>query len=320
MQRRPGGESCPFHLTPWLALVLGVLTTAALAGIAVAAAPTFQGTITSPTLCSPRGTAIAPGGGLFVGSDCHAQMHMEQFDVAGQLVASWPFPAPGLQGIYSGPPNGVAIDSWGNVFVVDMGVNRILKCTSSGALIANWVVHGSMPVDVAVDGLGDVYVAEMNGNRVRKSTPAGVQLATFGNAGSMPGQFQSLTGVALDASGRVYGTDNLRMRVVRFLADGSFDMEFTPPSPPSDVAVGPDGNIYVISFDASRVYQYSPSGVLLRNFGSPLGLDGPFRIIIDSTGMIYVTEQYPNRITKFQIELTTPATPLTFGRLKAMYR
>jgi sugar lactone lactonase YvrE len=174
-------------------------------------------------------------------------MHMEQFSAAGQLVGSWPIPVPGLQGIYSGPPNGVAVDGSGNVFVIDMGVNRILKCTSSGALISNWVVHGSMPVDVTVDGVGDVYVAEMTGNRVRKSTPNGLQLATFGGAGSAPGQFQSLTGVALDASGRVYGTDNVRMRVVRFLASGTFDMEFTPPSPPSDVAVGPDGNIYVIS-------------------------------------------------------------------------
>jgi hypothetical protein len=60
--------------------------------------------------------------------------------------------------------------------------------------------------------------------------------------------------------------------------------------------------------------------VLLQSFGSPLGLDGPFRIIIDSTGMIFITEQSTNRITKFQIELTTPATQLTFGRLKAMYR
>jgi streptogramin lyase len=291
-----------------------------LACIAEAAAPVFQGTVSSPTLCSPRGTAVLPGGGLLVGSDCHALMHMEQFDAAGQLVASWLFPSVGLHGVYSGPPNGVGVDAWGNVFVVDTSVNRILKCTSSGALITNWVVHGSMPVDLLVDGSGDVYVAEMNGHRVRKSTPTGVQLATFGSSGSAPGQFQSLTGVGLDASGRVYGTDNVRMRVVRFLANGTFDMEFATSSPPSDVAVGPDGNIYVVSFDAHSVYQYSSNGVLLQAFGSPLWLDGPFRILIDDNGMIYVTEQYTNRVTKFQIDLATPAIPLTFGRLKAMYR
>lgn len=112
------------------------------------------------------------------------------------------------------------------------------------------------------------------------------------------------------------------MRVVRFLANGTFDMEFPTASPPSDVAVGPDGNIYVISSDPNdhRVYQYSPDGMLLLSFGSPVGLEQAFRIVIDSTGMIFVTEQYNNWISKFQIDLAVPAVPLTFGRLKVMYR
>ena len=314
MRRLPWGEVRPLHHAIRLTLVLGVLDFAGFARIAEAAPPVFQGTITSPTLCSPRGTAVAPGGGLFVGSDCHALSHMEQFNAAGALVASW-----GFTPRYGGPPNGVAIDGSGNVYVIDMGQNRVLKYTTSGAFIAGWS-GGVMPVDVAVDGSGDVYVAAMGGNHVRKTTPTGVLLATFGSFGSTPGHFQSLTGVTVDGSGRVYGTDNLRMKVVRFLANGSFDMEFNVPSPPADVAVGLDGNIYVISSETQQVYQYSPGGVWLQSFGSPQGLDLPYRIVIDSFGMIYVTEQNSNRITKFQIDLVTPATPLTFGRLKAMYR
>ncbi|MEO6461718.1 MAG: hypothetical protein ABIP29_01440 [Candidatus Eisenbacteria bacterium] len=297
-----------------LTLALGVLNSAGSASIAEAAAPVFQGTITSPSLCSPRGTAPAPAGGLFVGSDCHALNHMEHFNAAGELVATW-----GFTPRYGGPPNGVAVDGSGNVFVLDMGNNRVLKYTSSGAFIAGWS-GGQVPVDVAVDGFGDVFVAELNGRQVRKTTSSGVLLATFGGSGSTSGRFESLIGVAVDASGRVYGADNVRVRVVRFLANGTFDVEFTPPSPPSDVAVGPDGNIYVIGFDARQVYQYSPGGVLLQSFGSPLGLEGAYRIVIDSTGSIFVTEQTTNRITKFQIDLVTHAVPMTFGRLKAIYR
>jgi hypothetical protein len=59
---------------------------------------------------------------------------------------------------------------------------------------------------------------------------------------------------------------------------------------------------------------------VLQSFGSPLGLEIAYRIVIDSTGMIFVTEQYTNRITKFQINLATPALPSTFGRVKAIYR
>ena len=99
-------------------------------------------------------------------------------------------------------------------------------------------------------------------------------------------------------------------------------MEFPSPSEPSDVAVGPEGNIYVLNSapGSHLVYRYSPDGVLLDSFNSPLGLHLPYRIIIDPNGMIYVVEQNSNRITKFQIDLTTPATQLSFGRLKAMYR
>lgn len=314
MRRHLRSRFRPLRDTIRLTLVLGVLGSPGSARIAEAAtAPVFQGTITSPTLCSPRGTAVAPGGGLFVGSDCSAS-HMEQFNAAGELVGTW-----GFTPRYGGPPNGVAIDGSGNLYVTDMFQNRILKYTTSGALIDNWS-GGASPVDVAVDGVGDVYVAVMGGNHVRKNTPGGGVLLTFGSLGSTPGRFQSVTGVAVDASGRVYGTDNARVKVVRFLANGTFDMEFTPPSPPTDVAVGPDGNLYVICAETQQVYQYSPGGVWLQSFGSPLGLDLPYRIVIDSFGMIYVTEQRTNRITKFQMDLVTPATRLTFGRLKAMYR
>jgi hypothetical protein len=315
VRRQLQSKARPLHDVLRLTLVLGVLSFPGSAGIAAAAAPVFQGTITSPTLCSPRGTALAPGGGLFVGSDCHALNHMEQFDAAGLLVASWPFPSPR----YGGPPNGVAVDGSGNVFVIDPPYDRILKCTSSGAFIAGWN-GGQDPVDLAVDGSGNVYVAESGGRQVRKTTSSGVLLSTFGGSGSSPGQFQRVAGVAVDASGRVYGADNVRVRVVRFLANGTFDMEFTPPSPPTDVAVGPDGNIYVVSFDGQQAYKYSPGGVFLQSFGSPLGLDGAYRIVIDSSGLIFITEQTTNRITKFLIDMSTPATPLTFGRLKAIYR
>jgi DNA-binding beta-propeller fold protein YncE len=314
VRRQLRNEFRPLYDAIRLTLVLGVLTSPGSAGIAAAAAPVFQGIITSPTLCSPRGTAVAPGGGLFVGSDCSSLHHMEQFDAAGGLVASW-----GFTPRYLGPPNGVAIDGSGNVLVIDMFNSRLLKYTSSGEFIDSWNA-GASPVDVAVDGFGDVFVADYDAKLVRKTTSTGVPLATFGGPGSTPGRFQFVNGVGVDASGRVYGADPARVRVVRFLADGTFDMEFAPPSPPADVAVGPDGNIYVVSFDSNQAYQYSSAGVLLQSFGSPLGLDQPFRIVIDSTGALFITEQYPNRVSKFQIDLVTPAMPLTFGHLKAIYR
>jgi hypothetical protein len=145
---------------------------------------------------------------------------------------------------------------------------------------------------------------------------------TFGSSGSGPGQFTAPQGIALDASDRIYVAD-YDGRISRFHANGTFDMAFQAGVHASDVAVGPDGNIYVVGYDVdyvSSVYQFSPSGTLQLKFGSPVRLDLAYRIAIGPTGAMYITEQYSHRVSMFQIQGVTSTTRTTFGRLKAMYR
>lgn len=312
MPRQLGTKRRHLHHAHRFTLILAILVTPGFARIAAAAAPVFQGTFTSVDLCSPRGIGLSPSGDVFVGSDCgNPLQHMAHFTAAGTLVGTWTFGA-----AYSGPPNGVAVDGAGNVFVAGSDGGYVLKFSNSGALTTIFAAP-SYPVDIAVDGSGNVFVVELDGKRVQKFTNTGAFLTTIGSAGTGPGQFQSPVGVAVDASGRLYVADARRGRILRFLANGSFDMEFTSLGAPYDMAVGPDGNIYVIG---DEVYQYSPSGVLLLSSSSPYGLYLAFRIAISPTGAIFITEQNSNRITKFQIDQTTSATRTTFGRLKAMYR
>jgi DNA-binding beta-propeller fold protein YncE len=243
---------------------------------------------------------------------------MERFTSTGTPVGTWPF-----QAGFLGSPNGVAVDGSGNVYVTEYDAGRIQKFTSSGAFIARW---GGLytPVDVAVDGSGNVYVLELALQRVQKFSSTGAPLAVIGTGGSGPGQLQDPIGICLDANGRLYVADNSRKRILRFLANGTFDMEFATPVEPEDVAVGPDGNIYVINFyingNTGQVRQFSPSGNLLLAFGAPGGIEGAFRILITPTGAIYITVQLSNSVARFQIDMATSAVPSTFGRLKAMYR
>jgi sugar lactone lactonase YvrE len=164
-----------------------------------------------------------------------------------------------------------------------------------------------------------VFVSEINGTRVQKFTNGGAYLSTIG----APGQFLSPTGIGLDAGGRLYVADKTRRRILRFHASGNFDMEFATPGEPDDVAVGPDGNVYVVYIGGSGGHVFSPTGELLQGFQrSDAFAGGPFRITIGPTGLMYVTEQFltANRVMMFQIDLTTAASRTTFGRLKAMYR
>jgi DNA-binding beta-propeller fold protein YncE len=244
---------------------------------------------------------------------------MVQFSASGAVLGSWGFPDG-----YQGSPNGVAADASGNVFVADYEGNAVHKFTSLGALITSWGSTGGLPgmfrqpVDIALDGSGDVYVLELLGRRIQKFTNGGAYLTTIGTPGSGPGQFQDPVGIGLDDAGRIYVADAGRVRILRFLPSGAFDMEFAPPGMPTDVAVGPDGNVYVILFESGWARQYSPDGVLLQLFGG--GLAGAYRIAIAPDGALYITEQYNTRVSKFQLGHTTGATRTTFGRLKAAFR
>ena len=132
-------------------------------------------------------------------------------------------------------PCSVAVDSAGNVYVVDSGNSTLRKVTPVGT---NWVVttlaglagtSGSAdgtnsaarfnwPWGVAVDSAGTVYVADQVNNTIRKLTPVGTNrvvttLAGLAGAiGSADGtgsgaRFHDPCGVALDSAGNLYVGD-----------------------------------------------------------------------------------------------------------------
>jgi tripartite motif-containing protein 71 len=77
-------------------------------------------------------------------------------------------------------PEGVAVDSQGNVFVVDNNNERIQKFTSSGSFITKWGSQGfgngqfESAEGVAVDSQGNVFVADTDNERIQKTQTLGV--------------------------------------------------------------------------------------------------------------------------------------------------
>jgi DNA-binding beta-propeller fold protein YncE len=114
------------------------------------------------------------------------------------------------------------------------------------------------PQGIAVDADGNVLVADTHASRVLRLTPAGELLATYGRLGDGAGEINWVTGVC-EAPDRTlwvteYGMewDGDHDRLHHLQADGSpiavFGGTGKPPGKfyrPSNVAIGPRGNVWV---------------------------------------------------------------------------
>jgi len=139
-------------------------------------------------------------------------------------------------------PQGVAVDSAGDLYIVDTGGGRIRKLDTATGVVRVIAGNGSVggsgdggpatsaefsgPQSAAVDGLGHVYVADEGNHRIRRidvgtgviSTVVGVGTPGFAGDGgaATAAQLQSPVGVAIDGLGTLYvaDTNNHRIRKV----------------------------------------------------------------------------------------------------------
>jgi streptogramin lyase len=124
------------------------------------------------------------------------------------------------------------------------------------------------PHDLAIGPDGNVYITDAS-DRVIVVSPEGRVLRTWGKGGSRPGEFHFV---------------------------GNPDVH-------AEIAVGPDGKVYVSDSGNYRVEVFTATGRFLRQFGSyGFGrgqFQAPLGIAVDAAGDVYVADDQAQTLSKF---------------------
>jgi len=288
----------------------GVVTT--IAGSTSGYPGSADGTGANARFNLPQGIAVASSGNIYVADTGNHTIRKITSSGVVTTVAG----TAGVTGSSDGAgaaarfnqPNGIAIDSSGNLYVTDTGNNTLRKITPSGIVttlagtVGSTVVAGndgtganatfSQPGNITIDSSGVLYVRDNIG--LRKVTTSGV-VSTIMNAYSLHGTYRS-SGLAMDASGNAY-----------VLNDGSLP--------------------YQDALRGNTVSKVSPAGVatiIAGNWGSFGLVDGPAAgtefsfmysadyaikgMAFDTAGNLYIGDTGNSAIRKISADGSTVST------------
>ncbi len=271
------------------------------------------GPATDASIYYPQGLAVDSAGNIFIADSWNNRIR--KVDTSGTITTVAGNGNDGFSGD-GGPAtdasldftHGVAVDSAGNIFIADLGNNRIRKVDTSGTITTvagngfkcfggdgGPAVDASLnwPSGVAVDNAGNIFIADRHNSRIRKVDTSGIITTLAGNGNfsfngdggpAMNASLYSPYGAAVDSAGNIFIADtwNNRIRKVRppsvfEAAMASGDIPFAEENGLGHIMSGTGLHKTTIDLD---------TGVILREFG----YDG-------NNNLISITDQFGNQTT-----------------------
>jgi len=260
---------------------------------------------------------------------------------------------------------GLTVDLNGNLFVVDQYSEQIYKVDNNGIITTVAGVYSSSsnggyngdgiaatnaelhtPVGVAVDTIGNLFIADSYNQRIRKvgingiiTTVAGSGLTGYGN-GSYSGdgdaatnaELNNPTGVAVDASGNLFITDQNNDRIRKVSTNGIITTvagngtnNYTGDRGaatnaelnlngwlygPSGVAVGTAGNLFIADSGNNVIREVNSNGIITTVAGggsngigdggvaTSAELNYPLGVAVDASGNLFIADIYNYLVRK----------------------
>jgi tripartite motif-containing protein 71 len=198
-------------------------------------------------------------------------------------------------------PTCLAVDRNGNIYFGD-DRGTVRKLDLSGLCVKSWRTSNAQPYGLralAVDGNGHVYAAHENG--ISKFDASGALAAEWGSKGDGPGQFQYISGIAVDGSGNVFVSDGRANRVQKFDPSGKLLTQWGSKGAgkgefnwPIGLAIDRDGDILVCDSGNRRIQKFDLTGKYISHWGEGGYEEGQMDytawVVTDKNGNIYVAD------------------------------
>jgi RHS repeat-associated protein len=289
-------------------------------------------------LSSPIAVAVGAAGKLYVSDLYGAEISTWTPPEAGaaHLTYASQFGSAGSGGGQLSTPIDAAIDGEGNVWVSDLGNNRIEQFSSSGTFMKaiGWgVSDGKSELEVCSGGCraglsgsgngqfngpggievnqstGNVYVADTYNARIEELSSSGAFIRAFGTEGS--GKLAFPASLTIDSGGNVWVPDRTADKIFEYSSTGTFiasygkegsgtgEAQFKKP-----LAVAFSGeNLYVADSANHRVEELTNKGAFVRVFGTEGSGSGelyaPEGIASDAAGNLYVVDNPAGHVEEF---------------------
>jgi tripartite motif-containing protein 71 len=217
-----------------------------------------------------------------------------KLDASGNVITQWGSAGSG-DGEFQNPQD-VAVDSLGNLYVIDTNNHRIQKFDKHGQFISTF---GSgelaFPSRIAVDSNDVLYVTDNGNGRVQKFNTMGQLVGTIAE-----GQLSFPVGIGVNSSDNVYvaesGASRNPSKVNKFTSSGQFITSWgslgSDPgefNQPKGLTLDDNDNVYVADEFNNRIQKFDSDGNFITQFGQDR-LNHPIDVAVDSQGRVYASD------------------------------
>lgn len=217
--------------------------------------------------------------------------------------------------------NSLDIDGEGNLYVTDIGRDRILKFNRSGTLLKQIGGYGAgdgqfdfggngPDANVTIDASGNIYVVDSGNSRIQKLDRDGKFLLKWGSAGYGTGQFVLPLALAVDSQGNLYVAEGSG-RVQKFDSSGKFLLAWDGSGSaggkflaPTDIDVDANDVVFVADYPNVTIQKFDREGKFLSSWGADCGshpIQILFAITLDAQSNVYVADK-GGQVCKFDAD------------------